>query len=82
MVGYTLLLFLPLLCALPYVNVQLKYINAPDAILLIFIFFSVYHFWLPSILYILQYDINVLGNNEMKFECEFDVAYIEVHISF
>ena len=40
MVGYTLLLFLPLLCALPYVNVQLKYINAPDAILLIFTFFS------------------------------------------
>ena len=40
MVGYTLPLFLPLLCALPYVNVQLKYINAPDAILLIFIFFS------------------------------------------
>ena len=40
MVGYTLLLFLQLLCALPYVNVQLKYINAPDAILLIFIFFS------------------------------------------
>ena len=40
MVGYTLPLFLPLLCAFPYVNVQLKYINAPDAILLIFIFFS------------------------------------------
>ena len=44
MVGYTLLLFLPLLCALPYVNVQLKYINAPDAILLIFIFFSLITF--------------------------------------
>ena len=23
-----------------------------------------------------------VGNNEMKFEYEFDVAYIEIHISF
>ena len=44
MVGYTLPLFLPLLCAFPYVNVQLEYINAPDAILLIFIFFSLITF--------------------------------------